>query len=56
VKEFIVQSVLSLGTGLITGLVFAAVKLPVPAPNTIVGVLGILGLTLGYMAYQHYFG
>jgi XapX domain-containing protein len=56
VKEFIVQSALSLGTGLITGFVFAAVKLGVPAPNAIPPIFGILGITLGYMVYQYYFG
>ena len=54
-KEFIIQSLLSLATGLITGFIFAAVKLPVPAPNTLVGVAGILGITLGWLLYKSLF-
>lgn len=40
----------SLGTGALVGVLFAAVKLPVPAPPTLAGVAGILGLFLGYTA------
>ena len=54
-KEFIIQSLLSLTTGLITGFIFAAVKLPVPAPNALVGVVGILGITLGYLLFNKLF-
>lgn len=54
-KEFIIQSLLSLATGLITGFIFAAVKLPVPAPNALVGVAGILGITLGYLLFNKLF-
>jgi XapX domain-containing protein len=54
-KEFIVQSLLSLFTGLITGFIFAAVKPPVPAPPVISGVVGILGITLGYLLFNKLF-
>jgi XapX domain-containing protein len=54
-KEFIIQNLLSLATGLITGFIFAAVKLPVPAPNVIAGVMGILGITLGYLLFNKLF-
>jgi XapX domain-containing protein len=54
-KEFIIQSLLSLATGLITGFIFAAVKLPVPAPPFISGVVGILGITLGYLLFNRLF-
>ncbi len=43
------EVILSLGTGLIVGIVFAVIKLPVPAPATVAGVAGIVGLFLGYM-------
>ena len=42
--------VLSLGTGMAVGLLFAAVRLPVPTPPTVAGVAGIVGLFLGYAA------
>lgn len=35
--------------GAIVGFVFAKLKLPVPAPPTIAGILGIIGITLGYV-------
>lgn len=37
-------------TGFIVGLVFARLKLPIPAPPTLAGVMGIVGLFLGYLA------
>lgn len=37
----------SLGTGVAVGLLFAALKLPIPAPPALAGVLGILGIFLG---------
>jgi XapX domain-containing protein len=40
--------ILSLITGSICGVVFAILKLPVPAPPMISGLMGILGLWLGY--------
>ena len=39
----------SLVTGGVVGLVFARLKLPVPAPPTVSGVLGIVGIALGYL-------
>lgn len=51
-KEFITQSLMSLGTGLAVGLLFAFMKLPVPAPPVIPAVMGILGITLGYLLFQ----
>jgi XapX domain-containing protein len=38
----------ALVVGAIVGAVFAILKLPVPAPPTLVGVVGILGIYLGY--------
>jgi XapX domain-containing protein len=38
----------SLVTGLLVGVVFAFVKLPIPAPAVFEGVLAILGIFLGY--------
>ncbi len=44
------EVVLSLVTGLGAGVLFAVLRLPVPAPSTLAGVAGIVGLFLGYMA------
>lgn len=39
---------LSIITGFGCGVVFAALKLPVPAPLVFAGVAGIVGLWIGY--------
>lgn len=44
---------LSLLTGFIVGVLFTALKLPLPAPNMLAGVMGILGIYLGYLAWPH---
>lgn len=38
----------ALAGGVVIGLVFARLGLPVPAPPALAGVLGILGIYLGY--------
>ena len=43
------EVVKSLIAGLICGALFAGVGLPVPAPPTLAGVSGIVGLFLGYI-------
>lgn len=39
----------SLLTGLICGFVFASFKLPIPAPPVLAGIVGIIGIFLGYL-------
>ncbi|MFB6132455.1 MAG: XapX domain-containing protein [Halanaeroarchaeum sp.] len=41
-------TVLALLTGTIAGAVFAYLQVPIPAPPTLAGVLGIVGIYLGY--------
>ncbi|MBM7853762.1 XapX domain-containing protein [Desulfohalotomaculum tongense] len=43
------EIVLALVTGLFLGLIFARLKLPIPAPPTLAGVMGIVGIFLGYL-------
>jgi XapX domain-containing protein len=43
--------ILPLITGAITGFIFALFKLPIPAPNVIEGIIGILGIFLGYKLF-----
>ncbi|MEZ3116564.1 XapX domain-containing protein [Halobaculum sp. MBLA0147] len=45
-------SVLALLTGLVTGAVFAALEVPIPAPPELPGVLGIVGIYAGYRLVQ----
>ena len=42
------SSLLSLLTGAICGFIFAKLKLPIPAPQVLSGIVGILGIFLGY--------
>ncbi|WP_353928603.1 XapX domain-containing protein [Desulfofundulus kuznetsovii] len=43
------EPVLALITGFVAGAAFAWLKLPVPAPPTLAGVMGVVGLFLGYL-------
>lgn len=43
---------LAIMTGFIVGLVFAIFKLPIPAPPAFAGVAGIIGIYLGFRAYE----
>jgi XapX domain-containing protein len=42
------EIILSVITGFVCGVAFAAFKLPVPAPPVFAGVAGIIGLWAGY--------
>ena len=42
------EVLLSTLTGSVCGIVFALLKLPVPAPPVVSGVMGIVGLWIGY--------
>jgi XapX domain-containing protein len=41
------EDFLALGVGLALGGLFALLKLPIPAPMTIGGILGIIGIAVG---------
>jgi len=40
--------ILSILTGAICGFIFAKLHLPIPAPGVLAGIMGILGIFLGY--------
>ena len=40
--------IVSLAVGTAVGMVFAVMRLPVPAPPSVAGVMGILGIFIGY--------
>lgn len=42
---------LAVVSGLIVGIIFSAVKLPLPAPPVLPGIMGIVGVYLGGVAY-----
>lgn len=41
-------------TGIVVGAVFAALRVPIPAPPTLSGVMGIVGIWLGYRLVTHF--
>ncbi|HEY0296384.1 MAG TPA: XapX domain-containing protein [Bordetella sp.] len=46
------QNLLAIGAGLFVGLLFAGLKLPLPAPPTLTGILGAFGVFLGSVLYR----
>jgi XapX domain-containing protein len=43
---------LALVTGFIAGFIFSLLKLPIPAPPALAGVMGVVGVYLGYKAFE----
>ena len=39
-------------SGLFVGILFSALKLPIPAPHFFPGIMGIVGIYLGMHVYQ----
>lgn len=48
-------TVLALLTGLLTGALFRFLNVPIPAPPELPGIMGIIGIFLGYKVVD-YFG
>lgn len=46
------QLFLALLAGFIVGIIFAAIRLPIPAPPALAGVMGIIGIYLGYKVFE----
>lgn len=42
--------------GIVIGMIFARLKLPIPAPPNLAGVMGIVGLFLGYLLATRWLG
>jgi len=49
----VLVAIVALTTGFVAGAAFAAVGVPIPAPPTLAGVLGIVGIYLGFRAVEH---
>lgn len=45
---------LALSTGFLAGAAFAMVGVPIPAPPTITGVLGIVGIYIGFKSIEYF--
>ncbi|OOE86072.1 XapX domain-containing protein [Salinivibrio sharmensis] len=46
------EVLLALVAGFLVGVLFSAIKLPIPAPPVLSGVMGIVGVYLGGVGYQ----
>ncbi|KKD01622.1 MULTISPECIES: XapX domain-containing protein [Photobacterium] len=46
------EVIVALLAGVIVGLMFSALKLPIPAPPVLSGVMGIVGVFIGGQLYQ----
>jgi len=46
------EIMMALIAGLIVGFIFALIKLPIPAPPALPGIMGIVGIYIGYKLYQ----
>jgi len=44
----------SLIVGMLCGGIFTVFKLPVPAPGVLPGIVGIVGIYLGYLIVKHF--
>lgn len=42
-------------SGLLVGFLFAALKLPIPAPPALAGIMGIVGIFLGFLIFNTFF-
>lgn len=48
------HAALALVTGFLTGAVFRFLSIPIPAPPNVSGVLGIVGIYLGYVVLDYF--
>lgn len=48
-----IEIVLSLFAGFILGIIFTALKLPIPAPPVLAGIMGIVGVYSGHQFYLY---
>jgi XapX domain-containing protein len=53
VDASLVIAVLALLTGILAGAAFALVGVPIPAPPNVAGVLGIVGIYLGFKFVEY---
>ena len=49
-----VEAALALGVGVIIGIIFAYLRLPVPTPDKIEGVLWVVGIFVGMVVVKYF--
>lgn len=50
------ETLLALATGLAVGALFTVLRLPIPAPPTLAGVAGIVGVFAGFVIVGRWIG
>ena len=50
------EIIFSFLTGLTAGGLFALFRLPIPAPSTIAGMIGVIGVFIGFIVVKHFRG
>ncbi|WP_181692415.1 XapX domain-containing protein [Natronomonas sp. LN261] len=50
----VIVAVMAFTTGFLAGAAFAAIGVPIPAPPTIAGVLGIVGIYAGFRIVEYF--
>jgi len=50
------EIILAFLTGFLTGVVFSLARLPIPAPPTLAGIMGIVGIFVGYLVVRYLTG
>jgi XapX domain-containing protein len=46
------EIIFALLTGFFVGFIFAMFRLPIPAPPALAGIMGIVGIYLGFKAFE----
>jgi XapX domain-containing protein len=49
-----IEEIKSFGTGIICGIIFSLFNLPIPAPGVLAGILGIIGIFIGYLIISNF--
>ena len=50
--DTMVEIIAALATGVLVGVIFSMLKLPLPAPPVLAGIVGIFGIYLGGLGYH----
>ncbi len=48
------EMAIALGVGIVIGIIFSFLKLPVPTPDKIEGVLGVVGIFVGMILVKQF--
>ena len=49
-----IETAKAFGTGLMLGVIFSLLNLPIPAPGVLAGVMGVVGIFAGFITVQYF--